>query len=192
MGRPFKDSRPIGPFVQTNISSNSEDLIVYHYTDRSNLDSIMENGIKGSISDDDTDELESVLEKYRPEKYPSRTDAVFTHKDIGIASSHVDEDTALLSFKASDAPCAGYGVVSTGELMGLAHLMFTWEEEPSEGMLKESAMSFWEDDVAGPISNSLELESAQDKVKFGEIEEIYFPCDIPPEVISIVDSEMYG
>lgn len=188
MKRPLSKLRPFGPLFKTNSTSNS--LTVYHYTEEENLESILENGIKSDKTSKETKELEKVLEKYRPDSKPSRLNAVFTHVDKGIATSMVNRNSSgvVLSFNASEAPCDGYGVISTGELMGLASLVTDDDVQRSELDISGGAKNFWKKDVGGPINTQQELDEVQYRIEgIGAIEEIYFPCDIPPEIIRVVD-----
>jgi hypothetical protein len=189
MKRPLSNVRPFAPLFKTN--SESDGLTVYHYTKEENLDSILENGIKSDKTSGQTKELEKILEKYRPDSKPSRLNAVFTHVDKGIATSMINTNGGgvVLSFGASQAPCNGYGVISTGELMGLASLVTEDDVPVSAINISDGAENFWKKDVGGPINTEKQLNKVQDRIEgFGEIEEIYFPCDIPPGIIKVVNN----
>lgn len=184
MKRPFKDKRLVGPVftASTNVDTG---LRVYHKTSEDNLESIKSDGIMGSISDEKTDEVEKAMELTRPEEYPSRLNAVFTHHDSGIAESTVDEGDVLLSFDASKAPCAGYGVRGGSNLMVLPDLVLEMGKAPSHPDVKATSSAIWEDDTEGPIRTGGDLKQANERFDVGTMQEIYFPCDIPSDIIRV-------
>lgn len=161
---------------------------VYHCTTQDNADSILEQGLSTSANHNKhlTEIIESHIEEYRPKnEYPSRIESVFAYTDIGIARN--TEDDVILSFDIEDAPCDGHAVHQAGELMGIAHMI----KEDIEGNIKidhnslrQSAINFWKKDISRPISDTSDFEIAQIEVS-RDLTEMYFPCDIPPEIIKV-------
>lgn len=189
MKRPLRNIRPFGPLFQTN----SEDkgyggARMYHSTSPDRLDNILSDGLQTSFTGDSqlTPEIEAVLEKHRPEdNYPSRTTAIFTFSDIGMAKANSGD--AVVSFKTSDAPCAGWGVHQAGELMGIANIIRNSEEgdyDVDQDSLERSAKNFWVRDVAGPITSEQDFQDAQDRIQLN-LSEVYFPCSIPPDILRV-------
>jgi hypothetical protein len=161
---------------------------VYHSTTQDNLDSILEQGlIKSATNNRDlTKQIEFRLEEYRPKnEYPSRIESVFAYTDIGIARN--DKNDVVLSFKVEDVPCEGYAVHQAGELMGIAHMIredIEGDKRLDHNSFEESAINFWNKDVSEQISNASDFRHAQNEV-YGDLIEMYFPCNIPPEIIEI-------
>ena len=183
MNRPFADKRPIGPIVMSS-GGDSAGLRVYHTTSKSNLDQIRDDGLRGSISTGKTDKVEKAMELTRPEKYPSRLNAVFAYEDSGVAQSSEKGDI-VISFDASKAPCAGYGVRAGSGLMGIADLVLKMGKAPDNPRVKAGSREVWEEDIEGPIRTQQDLQEVNSRFDFGSIQEIYFPCDIPPDIIKV-------
>ena len=190
---------------------------MYHMTKMEFLDDILDQGLITSPPEqkDTTVRLEKVLEAHRPPDMPSRIGAIFTSNSRASLLNRAkaaEDEMAILKFNTLNTPCSAYAVFTTTNVLGVMAMEIRGEQVDQDliNKMEGSAEQFWKTAVHGPISTAEGLLNAtpttkelkQELESLGydpgfretndllEINEFYFNCNIPPEAIEVVDTNI--